>query len=183
MKIPMHAMAVESFVMMLRNLLGILNRGEEHARAKGFDPAVLVNARLAPDMFPLFKQVQFVCHGAEDCAARLMGKEAPRLDAGEETLEALKERITRTVARLEAAPAAAFEGAEDREIAVPLGDDLVLELKGLAYLKDWAIPQFYFHLVTAYDILRHNGVSLGKPDYVAGLAGAIRKRGGGGAQQ
>ncbi|WP_437597549.1 DUF1993 domain-containing protein [Sorangium sp. So ce590] len=183
MRVPMHAMAVDSLVMMLRNLLGILDKGEAHARAKGFDPAVLVNGRLAPDMFPLFKQVQFVCHGAEDCAARLMGKEAPRLDAGEETLEALKERITRTIARLEAAPAAAFEGAEDREISVPLRDDLVLELKGFAYLKDWAIPQFYFHLVTAYDILRHNGVDLGKADYVAGLGNAIRKRGGGGAQE
>ncbi|XYH98627.1 DUF1993 domain-containing protein [Sorangium sp. So ce1128] len=182
MKAPIHAMAVDSFVMMLRNLLGILDKGEAHARAKGFDPAVLLDARLAPDMFPLSRQVQFVCHLAAECAARLMGKEAPRLDAGEETLEALRERIKRTIAHLEAAPAAAFEGAEDREISVPLVDELVLELKGLAYLKDWAIPQFYFHLVTAYAILRHNGVALGKPDYVAGLGSAIRKRDGGGTQ-
>ncbi|WP_437756325.1 DUF1993 domain-containing protein [Sorangium sp. So ce1389] len=182
MSAPMHAMAVDSFVMMLRNLLGILDKGEAHARAKGFDPAVLVSARLAPDMFPLSKQVQFVCHQAAECAARLTGKEAPRLDAGEETLEALRERIKRTIALVEEAPAAAFEGAEDREISVPLRDELVLELKGLAYLKDWAIPQFYFHLVTAYAILRHNGVDIGKPDYVAGMGSAIRKRGGGGTQ-
>ncbi|WP_437834628.1 DUF1993 domain-containing protein [Sorangium sp. So ce1153] len=182
MSAPMHAMAVDSFVMMLRNLLGILDKGEAHARAKGFDPAVLVSARLAPDMFPLSKQVQFVCQQAAECAARLTGKEAPRLDAGEETFEALRERIKRTIALVEEAPAAAFEGAEDREISVPLRDELVLELKGLAYLKDWAIPQFYFHLVTAYAILRHNGVDVGKPDYVAGLGSAIRRRGGGGTQ-
>ncbi len=178
MSISMYAIAVESSVMMLRNLLGILDKVAAHARDKGVDPAELVNARLAPDMFPFYRQVQFVCFGAEQCVARLMGKEVAPLEAGEETLEVLKERVGRTIALLEKAPASAFEGAEDREISVPLRDDQVLELKGASYVKDWVIPHFYFHLVTAYGILRHKGVELGKADYVAGIGAAIRKKGG-----
>lgn len=175
MHISMHALSVESFALMLRNLLGVLDKAAAHAQQKGLDASVLVNARLAPDMFPFHRQVQVVCVQAEDSVSRLMGKEPPRPEFVEEPLDALKARIQRTIDALEKVPASALEGTEDRDISAQLREDLVLELKGLAYIKDWTLPNFYFHLVTAYDILRHSGVELSKVDYIAGMAPAIRK--------
>jgi uncharacterized protein len=175
-KSPIYTLAVDTFVPMLRTLSTILDKGAQYASAKPFDAAVLVQARLAPDMFPLVKQVQIACDHATSSTAHLMGHEPPRFEDTEQTLDELKARIAKTIDYVQRAPATAFEGAEDRDITIPLPNNLVLEMKGLQFLRDWALPHFYFHVVTAYDILRHNGVDIGKRDYLSHVAGAIRQR-------
>ena len=174
---PISAMAIDTFVPMLRSLAKIFDKAAQHARAKSFDGAVLANARLAPDMFPLTRQVQIACDTAKNGMARLMGNEAPKFEDNEQTLDQLKARIERTIEYLEKAGRAALQGAEDREITIPFPDGRVLEMKGLQYLRDWMLPHFYFHVVTAYDILRHNGVDIGKFDYLSHAGSAIRSRG------
>jgi uncharacterized protein len=176
MKSPIEAVAVDTFVPMLGSLLKILDKGAQHARAKSFDGAVLANARLAPDMFPLIRQVQIACDTAKNGTARLMGREPPRFDDNEQTLDELKTRVAKTIEYLEKADRGALKGVEDREIKIPFPDGRQLEMKGLEYLRDWALPHFYFHVVTAYDILRHNGVDIGKFDYLSHVGSAIRKR-------
>jgi len=173
---PVQAMAIDTFVPMLRSLAKIFDKAAQHAKAKSFDGAVLANARLAPDMFPLIRQVQIACDTAKNGTARLTGREPPKFEDNEQTLEQLKARIDKTIDYLEKADRAALEGAEDRQITIPLPKDLVLEMKGLEYLRDWILPHFYFHVVTAYDILRHNGVDIGKFDYLSHAGSAIRKR-------
>ena len=174
---PISTMAIDTFVPMLRSLAKIFDKAAQHARAKSFDGAVLANARLAPDMFPLIRQVQIACDTAKNGTARLMGKEAPKFEDNEQTLEELKARIERTIEYLEKADRRALQGAEDRDITIPFPDGRVLEMKGLQLLRDWALPHFYFHVVTAYDILRHNGVDIGKLDYLSHAGGFIRERG------
>jgi hypothetical protein len=165
---------METFVPMLQALSEILDKAAQHASTKKFDPAVFVNARLAPDMFPLAKQVQVACDQAKNSTARLIGQEPPVFEDNEQTLDQLKTRIATTVDYLRSARASAFEGAEDRDIRIPLPDNLVLEMKGVQFLTGWAFPHFYFHVVTAYDILRHNGVEIGKRDYLSQAISAIR---------
>ena len=177
MKSPIHTMAIDTFVPMLRSLAKIIDKGAQHAAAKSIDPTVLANARLAPDMFPLVMQVQIACDHAKNGTARLMGREAPKFEDTEQSLDELKARIAKTIDYLEKADPGAFQGAEEREIRIELPSDLLLEMKGLQYLRDWALPHFYFHVVTAYDILRHNGVDIGKRDYLSHVGSAIRKRG------
>ncbi len=177
MTISLYDITVEAFTPMLRTLSTLLDKGAEHAKAKGFDPAVLVNARLAPDMFPLSRQVQIACDQAKNAAARLRGQEPPVFPDDETTIDQLRARIERTLEYMATAKAAEFEGGEDRDIVMPLRGDMVLEVKGLGFARDWTIPHFYFHVVTAYDILRHNGVELGKRDYLGHVASAIRSRG------
>ncbi len=133
-------------------------------------------------MIPLSGQVMIACDTAKNGAARLAGVQPPRFEDTETTIEELKARIAKTVAYLEGLPASAFDGAEDRDVVMPLQGTLVLEQKGFAHLRDWVLPNFYFHVVTAYDILRHKGVQIGKRDFLAGLAaGAIHDRGPAGA--
>ncbi|HTY48068.1 MAG TPA: DUF1993 domain-containing protein [Steroidobacteraceae bacterium] len=165
MKISMYTMSVETLAPMLRNLVKILEKGEAHAAAKKFDAAVLINARLAPDMFPLSKQVQIACDGAKFGVARLSGSEAPKFEDNEKSFEELKTRIQRTVDFIASVAPASFEGSEDRDIKIPMRDR-TLEMKGLPYLKGWVLPNVFFHITTAYAILRHNGVDLGKGDYL-----------------
>ena len=177
MNFSMYAMAVETFVPMLRTLSGLLDQGGQYARAKGFDPAVLIDARLAPDMYPLVKQVQIACDQAHSAAAQLLGEEAPAFEYRERTLDELKVRIARTIEKLQAADAAAYRGAEDRAIQIPLPNgEAAFEMTGFQYVRDWALPHFYFHVVTAYDILRHNGVEIGKRDYLSHAGRYIRQR-------
>jgi hypothetical protein len=173
---PISAIAIDTFVPMLRSLAKIFDKAAQHAKAKSFDGAVLANARLAPDMFPLTRQVQIACDMAKNGTARLMGKEPPKFEDNEQTLDQLKSRIERTIEYLEKADRAALQGAEDREISIPFPDGRVLEMKGLPFLRDWTLPHFYFHVVTAYDILRHNGVEIGKLDYLSHVGSAIRQR-------
>src|SRR6185312_2321304 len=124
-----------------------------------YDPGLLLAARLAPDMFPLTRQVQIASDMAKFGVARLASVEAPKFEDKEQTFEELRARITRTIDFVKGVPASALEGSEDRIIKVPLRDR-TLELKGFDFLTRWVIPNVFFHITTAYAILRHNGVEL-----------------------
>ncbi|HXR92687.1 MAG TPA: DUF1993 domain-containing protein [Steroidobacteraceae bacterium] len=169
MKISVHAVTVDTFAAALSNLSVLLEKGAAHAAAKKFDPSVLVNARIAPDMFPLSKQVQIACDLAKNSVARLAALEPPRFEDNEKTIEELRARVARTVDYIKGIPASAFEGSEDRDIKVPAGPDRTFEFKGLPFVQKWAIPNVYFHVTTAYNILRHNGVEIGKRDFLGAI--------------
>lgn len=165
MKISMHTMVVDQCATMLTNLTKILDKGAAYAAAKKFDSSVLVNARLAPDMFQLSRQVQIACDMVKNGTARLAGQEAPKHEDTEQTIDELKARIAKTIDYIRSVPASAFEGSEERDIKIPLRDRS-LEMKGLVYLRQWILPNFYFHATMVYALLRHNGVDLGKPDFL-----------------
>jgi hypothetical protein len=168
MKITVHAMSVDVFANALTNLSALLEKGLAHATARKFDPSVLVGSRLAPDMLPLSRQVQIACDLAKNSVARLAALEPPRFEDTEKTIEELRARIARTIDYLKGVPATAFEGAEDRDLKVPAGPDKFLDFKGLDFLQRFAIPNVFFHVTTAYAILRHNGVEIGKKDFIGG---------------
>ena len=168
MPITMYSASVPVFVRMLGNVGQWLDKAEAHAAAKKFDPAVYLQARLAPDMLPLVKQIQIACDAAKFCVARVAGSEAPKFDDSETTFDELKERIRKTLAYLETVPASALDGTEDKEITFPVGREAKRTMTAQAYLTTWALPNFFFHVTTAYAILRHNGVDLGKSDYLVG---------------
>jgi hypothetical protein len=168
MKISVHALSAEVFSGTLRNLAAILEKGAAYAAAKNFDPNVLAASRLAPDMLPLTKQIQIACDMAKNSVARLAGQEAPRFDDNEKTIEELRARVARTLEYLHSVPAAALDNSEDRDIRIPTRD-ATLEFKGLPFLQRWALPNFFFHVTTAYNILRHNGVDIGKKDYLGSI--------------
>ena len=165
MSLSMHAMSVPIFVRMLGNLSAILDKAAAHAQAKKIEPAVLLNARLFPDMFALTRQVQLATDFAKGAVARLAGQEPPKYEDTETTIEQLKARIARTIEYVRGFEAGAFEGAETREISLKIRDT-VKKYTGLVYLCHVVLPNFFFHATTAYDILRHNGVELGKRDFV-----------------
>jgi uncharacterized protein len=167
MKGSMHALSVEVFTNTLGNLGLILEKAAANAAQRKFDPVVLLNARLAPDMLPLTRQIQIAADIAKNSIARLAGQEPPRFEDNETTIEQLRARLARTIDFLKSLPASALEGSEARDIKLPLGER-TLEFKGLDFLQRWAIPNVFFHVVTAYDILRHNGVDLGKRDFLSG---------------
>jgi uncharacterized protein len=165
MKISMHDMLVEQCAPMLTAMSKVLDKGVALAEAKKFDTSVLVNARIAPDMLPLSRQVQIACDMAKNGAARLAGRDPPRFEDNEQTMDELKARIARTLDYIRSLPADAFEGSEDRDIKIPLRDR-TLELKGLPYLRGFVLPNFYFHTTMVYALLRHNGADLGKKDFL-----------------
>ena len=169
MKISVHALSVDVFAHSLASLSVLLEKAAGYAAAKKFDPAVLFNARLAPDMFPLSKQVQIASDLAKNSVARLAGLEPPRFEDNEKTIEELRARVARTIDYIKGVPANALEGSEDRDIKVPAGPERVLEFKGLAFLQRWAIPNVFFHITAAYSILRHNGVEVGKRDFLGAI--------------
>jgi hypothetical protein len=160
-------MSTGTFVPMLRSLSQILEKAVQQASDKKIDLAALPSARLAPDMYPLTKQVQIACDHAKDATARLCGQEPPRFADDEQTIDDLKGRIAKTIQCIQRAPSAVLECAENSPILFPLIENLVFDSNGFEYLRDWALPHFYFHVVTAYDILRHNGVEIGKRDYLS----------------
>ncbi len=164
----MYSMSVPVFAKTLGNLSAILDKAAAHAEAKKIDPAVLLASRLYPDMFPLTKQVQVACDFAKGTVARLAGEEPPKYDDTETTFEALKARIARTVDYVQGFQAARFAGAEERDVQMKIRDQ-TLSFKGLPYLAHVALPNFFFHATTAYDILRHNGVELGKRDFIGAI--------------
>jgi hypothetical protein len=161
-------MSVPVFAKTLGNLSAILDKAAAHAEAKKIDPAVLLASRLYPDMFPLTKQVQVAGDFAKGTVARLAGEEPPKYDDNETTIEALKARIARTVDYVQGFQAARFAGAEERDVQMKIRDQ-TLSFKGLPYLAHVALPNFFFHATTAYDILRHNGVELGKRDFIGAI--------------
>ena len=168
MSISMHSASVPVFVRMLGNLLDWLDKAEAHAAAKKFDAAVLLGMRLAPDMLPFTKQIQIACDAAKFGVSRLAGVEAPKFEDTEATLEELRERVRKTIAYVKSVPAAQIDGTEDKDVNVPRRDGTIT-LKGEPYLKHYVLPNFYFHVTTAYALLRHNGVQLGKGDYLGAL--------------
>jgi uncharacterized protein len=167
MKLSMHALSVDLFTQSLGNLSHILEKGAASATQRKIEPAVLLGARLAPDMLPFTRQVQVAGDIAKNSVARLAGQEPPRYEDSETSFDQLRTRVARTIDFLRSVPVSALEGAEARDIKVPAGDR-TLEFKGLQFLQAWAIPNVFFHVVTAYDILRHNGVELGKLDFLNG---------------
>ena len=177
MTLSIHRTLTESMVPMLQSLSAILDKATAYAEHRKIDPATLASARLAPDMFPLSRQVQTACDALKNATALLAGEQPRRFEDNEKNLDDLKQRIAGCIAYIESFPAAKFEEAETRQITLPLIDKLVLEIDGAHYLTDWAIPHFYFHVVTAYDILRHNGLDIGKRDYLAHVGRFIHERG------
>jgi uncharacterized protein len=167
MKVSMHALSVDVFTHTLGNLSLILEKAAANAAQRKFDPGVLLGARLAPDMLPLTRQVQIASDIAKNSVARLADQDPPRFEDTETTIEQLRARVARTIDFLKSLPASALEGSDTRDIKVPVGER-TLQFKGLDFLQRWAIPNVFFHVVTAYDILRHNGVDLGKRDFLNG---------------
>ena len=164
MSLTMYHVSIPVFVRMLGNLSAILDKAAAHAEAKKIDPAIFVNARLTPDMYPLSRQVQIATDMVKGCAARLAGIEVPRYEDNETTFAELQARIAKTKAFLQSVSAEQIDGSEDRKITLKFGSR-ELNLLGQAYLLDFVLPNFHFHLTTAYAILRHNGVEIGKKDY------------------
>ena len=165
MAISMYQASVPQLKKMLVNLTTILTKAEEHVATKGIDGKVLVEARLFPDMFPLAKQVQIACDQVKFGLARLAGVEAPKFDDTESTLAQLKERIAKTVAFMDSIKPEQIDGTEAKEIKFSI-KEWSFEFVGEQYVLTWIIPNFYFHVTTTYNILRHNGVELGKADYL-----------------
>lgn len=149
----------------LTNLLAVLKKGEAFADTKKIDGSILLNARLAPDMYPLVKQVQIATDMSKGLAARLAGLEVPRYEDTETTFAELYARIEKTIAFIDGIQPAMLTGAETREITLPIRE-VELKFSGIDYLLNWAQPNIYFHVTTAYNILRHNGVALGKRDFL-----------------
>jgi len=165
MSMTMHSASVPVFVRMFANATQWLDKAEAFARAKKFEPEILLAARLAPDMLPLAKQIQIACDAAKFCVARLAGVESPKFEDNETTLEDLRARIRKTSDYVQSVPAAQIVGSDDRDIAVPRRDGSII-MKGEAYLKHFVLPNFFFHMTTTYALLRHNGVELGKIDFL-----------------
>ena len=161
----MYDASVSVFNRTLGALSAILDKAAAHAGARGFDVAVLLSDRLAPDMFTLTRQVQIACDTAKGAAARLAGLEVPRHEDTETTVAELKARIAKTLAFVNGIPAAAFVGSEDRSVVLQMRKQAV-EFVGRTYLFEHALPNLFFHVTTAYAILRHNGVDIGKGDYL-----------------
>lgn len=166
MAISMYSASVPIIQRVLGNLSTWLDKAAAHAEARKFDPLVLVNARLYPDMLPLSSQVQIACDSAKGCVARLAGVEIPRHEDTEKTIGELKARIAKTLDFVQGVPAAQLEGSEDRAISLPRRNKEPLQLQGEFFLKHYALPNLFFHATTAYAILRHNGVEIGKADYL-----------------
>ena len=150
----MHAFAVPVFVRALRNLRGVLEIGEKFAADKGIAPEVMLQTRLVPDMLPLVRQVQIACDFAKSVPARLAGEDVPVYDDTEENFGQLRARIARTLPFADSLQAAQFEGGEQREIVLRPGTPKERKLDGRTYLLNYGLPQFFFHVTTAYDLLR-----------------------------
>lgn len=165
MAISMYQASVPQLKKMLVNLTTILTKAEEHVAAKGIDGKVLVEARLFPDMLPLAKQVQIACDQVKFGLARLASVDAPKFDDTESTLAQLKERIAKTIAFMNSIQPEQIDGTEAKEIKFSI-KEWSFEFVGEQYVLTWIIPNFYFHVTTTYNILRHNGVELGKADYL-----------------
>ncbi len=168
MAISMYSASVPVLVRALSNLQAWFDKAEAHAVAKKFEPQVLLNARLAPDMLPFTKQVQIACDSAKFGVARLSGVDAPKFDDTEATFAELRQRIAKTLDYVRSVPAAKIDGTETKDVVVPRRDG-PMTLKGEFYLKHYVLPNVFFHVTTAYALLRHNGVELGKADYLGAM--------------
>ena len=165
MTISMYQASVPRFVNILGNLSNILGKAQAHAEAKKLDPVALTSYRLFPDMFPMSRQVQIACDTAKSVVARLAGVEAPKDEDTEKTLPELQARIAKTIAFIQTVTPAQVDGTEDKAIVTKRGDKET-HYKGMQFLLGHAVPNFYFHVTTTYNMLRHNGVEIGKRDYL-----------------
>jgi hypothetical protein len=170
MSISMSSASLPVCTTMLSNLQHMLDRAQAFVDNKKCDPAALTQFRLAPDMLPFTRQVQIACDAVKNGVARISGVEAPKFEDTETTLAELTSRIEKTLAFLKTVPADKLDGTETKEITFPVGKDATRTMQGEAYLKHWMLPNLFFHVTMAYAILRHNGVELGKKDYLVGAA-------------
>ena len=165
MTLSMHQASALRFASMLKNLSAILDKAQAHVEAKKLDPAAFTTYRLFPDMFPLTRQVQVACDAAKGALARLAGVENPKHEDTERTFAELKARIAKTIDFISTIKPAQIDGSENKEILLKLsGKDV--KFTGMQYLLGHATPNFYFHVTTVYNILRHNGVEIGKRDFI-----------------
>jgi hypothetical protein len=165
MNLSMYQASAPRFANTLKNLSAILDKAQAHCEAKKIDPLALTQARLFPDMFALARQVQIACDTAKGAVARLAGVEIPKHEDTEQTFPELKARIAKTLDFVQSVGAAKIDGSEDKEIVLKMRDKEV-KFTGMQYLLGHAYPNFYFHVTTAYNLLRHNGVEVGKRDYI-----------------
>lgn len=161
----MYQASAPRFVSILRNLSAILDKAEAHCTAKKIDPSALTTYRFYPDMFPFTRQVQIACDTAKGAVARLAGVDIPRHEDTEQTFAELKARIAKTIDFIESVSAAKVDGSEEKEIVMQMRSG-ERRFKGMQYLLGHAYPNFYFHVTTAYNILRHNGIDVGKADFI-----------------
>jgi uncharacterized protein len=169
MSFSMSKAALPAFEMGLNALSGVLDKGAQYAAAKKIDPTVLVQSRLAPDMFPLARQVQIACDMAKNGSSRLAGVDPPAFEDNETTLDQLKARVAKTVTYLKTLDGKKMDASGDREITFPLGPTNKGHMKGDDYLNHFMLPNFYFHCTAAYAILRHCGVDVGKQDFLGAI--------------
>lgn len=172
MSISMYSASVPVCVAMLGNMSHFLDKMQAFVDAKKCDPQALLQYRMAPDMLPFAKQIQIACDAAKNGIARVSGVEAPKFDDNEATVAEFKVRIQKTLDYIKSVPADKLNGTEDKDISFPVGKDATRTMTGEAFVKHWMLPNLYFHVTTAYLILRHNGVELGKREYLLGAAGA-----------
>ncbi len=165
MSISMHSASVPIFVRMLGNLVTWLDKAEAHAAEKKFETEVYLQSRLAPDMLAFPKQIQIACDAAKFCVSRLSGTEAPKFEDDEKTLAELRERVKKTIDYVKSVPADAIDGSDAKEITIKRASGPVT-MTGEVYLKHAVLPNFFFHVTTTYALLRHNGVEIGKSDYL-----------------
>jgi hypothetical protein len=157
---------VPAFLQILNSLSGLLNKAEAHCAAKNIQPEVLLSARLFPDMLPLSKQIQLASDFATKGCARVTHSEVPSTPDTEKTFAELQQRLAKTIDYVKAFKPAQFDGAEGRDVKFPAGPDRTMTLKGQQFISHFAFPNFYFHAATAHGILRHNGVEIGKRDFL-----------------
>lgn len=170
MSISLSSASIPVFTKFLGNLRHVLTKAQADVQARGYDEQALVQYRLAPDMLPFKIQICIACDAAKLCVARVAELDAPKFDNTENTLDELIGRIDKTVQWLASVPANCLDGLEGKEITFPVGKNGTRTLKGEPYVLNWALPNMFFHITTAYTILRHNGVVIGKSDYLNGAA-------------
>jgi len=171
MSLSLHEMSVPAFERALNAFGAILDKAEAHAAARKFDPNVYLSLRLAPDQFPLTRQIQAFCDHAKNAASRLAGREPPFVEDRETTLPELRQRIAATLDLLKAVPPGDIDVEPTREGVFPIGPNRKVSMRADRYLMHFALPNFYFHLTTAYDILRAAGVEVGKRDFIGTVPG------------
>jgi hypothetical protein len=169
MPFSMSQSSLPEFEIGLNALSAVLDKAQAFVRAKKLDPSVMLSTRLAPDMFALVRQVQIATDQAKNGAARLAGVEPPRYEDNETTFDQLKARIAKTIAFLKTLDASKIDAAVDRPITFPLGPTNQAHMTGADYLLHFVLPNFYFHRTTAYDIIRHCGVDIGKRDFLGAI--------------
>ena len=160
---------VPAFLQILNSLTGILNKAEAHCKAKNINPDVILGSRLYPDMLPFSKQIQLVSDFAAKGCARLTHSEVPSTPDTEKSFEELRQRLAKTIEYVKTYKPAQFEGADTKDVTFPMGPDKTMTLKGQQFIGGFSLPQFYFHAAIAHGILRHNGVEIGKRDFMGAV--------------